>query len=152
VEAKNIAIEDRSAEGKLDRLPVVADELVESLARPRGNVTGLTNLSPELSGKRLELLKEAVPGVTRVAFLWTPLAAAAIVSLKTTQETANALRLQLQPLELKDSKVLTVPSNGVKATPEIVTTPGPIVNSHQSRIFILPQGTVEGDACSSGVY
>lgn len=137
VEAKNIAIEDRSAEGKLDRLPAVADELVESLARPRGNVTGLTNLSSELSGKRLELLKEAVPGVTRVAFLWTPLAAAAIVSLKTTQETANALRLQLQPLELKDSKDFDSAFKTVikEHSRALVTTPGPIINSHQPRIL-----------------
>jgi putative ABC transport system substrate-binding protein len=45
------------------------DRLVDSLARPGGNVTGLSNLAPELSGKRLELIKEAVPKITRVAFL-----------------------------------------------------------------------------------
>ena len=48
----------------------VASGLVTSLARPGGNITGLTLLAPELSGKRLELLKEVVPNVTRVAFLW----------------------------------------------------------------------------------
>ena len=50
----------------------VASGLVASLARPGGNVTGLANFAPELSGKRVELLKEAVPNATRVAFLWNP--------------------------------------------------------------------------------
>src|SRR5205085_7891347 len=50
----------------------VTDGLVVSLARPGGNVTGLSNLTPELVGKCLELLKEAVPGVSRVAILWQP--------------------------------------------------------------------------------
>jgi len=50
----------------------VAGGLVASLARPGGNITGLTILAPELSGKRVELLKEAVPNATRVAFLWNP--------------------------------------------------------------------------------
>ena len=115
IEGQNIAIEYRYAEGKLDRLPELAAELVrlkvdiivvaggdrliraaknatktipivmvgagvdpveaglvESLARPGGNVTGLTNLSRELGGKRLELLKEAVPKLARVAVLYDP--------------------------------------------------------------------------------
>jgi putative ABC transport system substrate-binding protein len=116
IEGQNIAIEYRSAEGKLDRLPELAAELVrlkvdmivaaggdsvirtaknatktipivmvgsgidpveaglvKSLARPGGNVTGLTLLSGELGGKRLELLKEAVPNVARVAVFYDPL-------------------------------------------------------------------------------
>src|SRR5262245_59803411 len=56
--------------------------LVESLARPGGNVTGITNLTTELSGKRLELLKEAVPKVTRVAFLYDPAAPGSLRELK----------------------------------------------------------------------
>jgi len=111
VEGKNIVIEYRYAEGKLDRLPDLAKDLVsiksdvivtttdrsvlalknatrtipiviaaaadpvgsglvDSLASPGGNVTGLSIFAPELGGKRLELLKEAVPRITRVAFLW----------------------------------------------------------------------------------
>jgi putative ABC transport system substrate-binding protein len=50
----------------------VGTGFVASLARPGGNVTGLSTMSPELSGKRLELLREAVPGLSRVAFLWNP--------------------------------------------------------------------------------
>jgi ABC-type uncharacterized transport system substrate-binding protein len=110
IEGKNIVIEYRYAEGKADRLPELAAELVslkvdlivtsgpasraaknatktipivfagvqdpvanglvDSLAKPGGNVTGLSILAPELGGKRLELLKEVVPKITRVAFLW----------------------------------------------------------------------------------
>ena len=110
VEGKNIVIEYRYAEGKLERLPDLAAELVRmkvdvivtagaaasvakkasatipivfpnhadpvgsglvsSLARPGGNITGLSLMAPDLDGKRLELLKEAFPKVARVAFLW----------------------------------------------------------------------------------
>jgi ABC-type uncharacterized transport system substrate-binding protein len=113
VEGKNIAIEYRAAEGKLDRLPPLAAELVglnidmivvggdsairaarqathtipivmanasdpvtdgfvASLARPGGNITGLSRMGSELSGKRLELLKETTPKASRVAILWDP--------------------------------------------------------------------------------
>ena len=113
VEGRNLVIEYRDAEGKADRLPALAAELVAlkvdvivasgtlaalaakqttrtlpivfspagdpvgsglvtSLARPGGNVTGLSAFAPELVGKRLELLKQAVPGVSRVAVLWQP--------------------------------------------------------------------------------
>ena len=50
----------------------VGTGFVASLARPGGNVTGLSTMSPQISGKRLELLKEVVPGIARVAFLWNP--------------------------------------------------------------------------------
>jgi putative ABC transport system substrate-binding protein len=115
VEGRNLVIEYRDAEGKPERIPALAAELVAlkvdvivteggntrvplaakqatttlpivfasaadpvgsglvtSLARPGGNVTGLSGLSPELVGKRLELLTQAVPGVSRVAVLWLP--------------------------------------------------------------------------------
>src|SRR5262245_940556 len=113
VEGRNVVIEFLDAEGKLDRLPALASELVAlkvdailtggqaqalaarqatttlpivfaqaadpvesglvaSLARPGGNVTGLSNLNTDLVGKCLELLKQAVPGVSRVAVLWPP--------------------------------------------------------------------------------
>ena len=113
IEGRNVVIDYRDAEGKFDRLPALAVELVAlkvdvivatgtlaalaakratssipivfptvgdpvtdglviSLARPGGNVTGLSNLTPELVGKCLELLKEAIPGVSQVAILWQP--------------------------------------------------------------------------------
>jgi putative ABC transport system substrate-binding protein len=78
---------------------------VESLARPGGNVTGITNLSGELSGKRLELLKEAVPKLARVAFLYDPAALATPASVREVKEVlpeaARALKLTLQPWEVR---------------------------------------------------
>jgi ABC-type uncharacterized transport system substrate-binding protein len=72
---------------------------VSSLARPGGNVTGLSNIAPELSGKRLELLKEAVPGLTRVAFLWNPDVRGAVLDYNQAEGAARSLRLQLQSFE-----------------------------------------------------
>ncbi len=72
---------------------------VASLARPGGNVTGLSNISPELSGKRLELLREAVPGLSRVAFLWNPDVRGAVLDYNQTEAAARSLGLQLQSVE-----------------------------------------------------
>ena len=74
--------------------------IVESLARPGGNVTGITNLNRELSGKRLELLKEAVPKLARVAVLYDPARPSAI-ELKEVQRMARALGLTIQPWEVR---------------------------------------------------
>jgi putative ABC transport system substrate-binding protein len=76
----------------------VATGMVDSLARPGGNVTGLTRLVRELGGKRLELLKEVVPRISRVGVVWD---AAGIVSgLKEYETAARALKIQLQSLEV----------------------------------------------------
>jgi putative ABC transport system substrate-binding protein len=176
-EGKNVVIEYRFAEGKLDRLPDLATELVrlgvdvivtstvpgvsaaknasntipivsmtadpvaaglvESLARPGGNVTGLTNLSPDLQGKRLELLKEVVPGMTWVAFLWNRLGAGAPnLSLKTT---ANALGLQLQSFEVQNTENFDSAFQTMirKRAQGFLTSPGPIISSHQAQILQL---------------
>jgi ABC-type uncharacterized transport system substrate-binding protein len=79
----------------------VASGFVASLARPGGNMTGLTILGPELSGKRLELLKESFPKVTRVAILWNP--DAEVNVFKMTQAAASTLGLQLQSLEVRSA-------------------------------------------------
>src|SRR5262245_41283879 len=77
---------------------------VESLARPGGNVTGLTTLNTELDGKRLELLKEAVPKLTRVAVLYDPAAPRNVLDVKEVLPVAaRALRLTLQPWEVRDA-------------------------------------------------
>src|SRR5712691_4855115 len=76
--------------------------LVASLARPGGNLTGLTILAPEHSGKRLELLTEAVPGVSRVAVLWDPTSAGSVLSFRETEAAAHSLGVQLQSLEVRD--------------------------------------------------
>ena len=78
----------------------VAAGFVDSLARPGGNITGLTTLQRELSGKRLELLKEAVPGISRVGALLS--AAQTRDDFKWYEAPARALKLQLQLLEVRD--------------------------------------------------
>ncbi len=76
--------------------------LVESLARPGGNVTGLTNLARELGGKRLELLKEAVPKLARVAVLYDPANPANVLEVKEVLPVAaRALGLTVQPWEVR---------------------------------------------------
>jgi putative ABC transport system substrate-binding protein len=79
----------------------VGDGFVSSLARPGGNITGLTNIAPELSGKRLELLKEAVPRASRIAVLWNPVIQQRIIEFKEAQAAARALGLQLQSVEAR---------------------------------------------------
>ena len=73
---------------------------VASLARPGGNVTGLSTLSPELSGKRLELLREVVPGLSRVALLWNPDSRGNLLDYKETEVVARSLHMELQSVEL----------------------------------------------------
>jgi putative ABC transport system substrate-binding protein len=145
VEGKNIVIEYRWAEGKLDRLPSLVAELVRlkvdvivtagpqathlakeatgtipivmandadpvasgvvaSLARPGGNITGVSTLAPEISGKQLELLKEIVPRLSRVAVLGTSTIPGNAQSLKETELAAGALGVQLQYLDILDPK------------------------------------------------
>jgi putative ABC transport system substrate-binding protein len=82
----------------------VAMGIVDSLARPGGNITGLTNLAPELSGKRLELLKEALPKASRIAVMWPPDATGAIIAFKQTEAAARALSVPLHSLEVRSSK------------------------------------------------
>src|SRR5713101_6848653 len=145
VEGRNVMIEYRNAEGKLERLPALAAELVAlkvdvilaggtpqalaakqatrtlpivfavaadpvtsglvtSLARPGGNVTGLSILSPELVGKGLERLKEAVPGVSRVAVLWQPAAVGERTEramLKEAEVAARTLGMRPQFIEAR---------------------------------------------------
>jgi putative ABC transport system substrate-binding protein len=145
VEGKNIVIEWRYAEGKLDRIAALAAELVRlkvdiivtsgpsvtraakeatvtipivmtfdsdpvgdgfvaSLARPGGNITGLSSLAPELSGKRLEILREVVPKLSRLVVLWTSTAPGPAQMLREVELAAKALKLQVQYLDVLDSK------------------------------------------------
>jgi len=145
VEGKNILIEWRYAEGKPDRLPALAAELVRlkvdiivsagaavtraakeatttipivmtneadpvgtgvvaSLARPGGNITGLSTLSPELSGKQLELLKEVVPRLSSMAVLGTSTNPGYAQTLKEIELAAGALKVKLQYLDVLDPK------------------------------------------------
>ena len=97
----------RAASQATSTIPIVmnlADDpvqmgVLESLARPGSNITGFTNLGAELSGKRLELLKEAFPKIYRVAHLWTGLSGKA--NLRESDVPARALGLQIIPVEMK---------------------------------------------------
>jgi putative ABC transport system substrate-binding protein len=79
----------------------VATRVVTSLARPGGNVTGLTMGGAELYGKRLELLKETIPKLSRAGILWNPTSSAAQLSFNETQAAAQALKLRIQSLEVR---------------------------------------------------
>ena len=102
----------RAAKQATSTIPIVmggVDDAVEqgfvaSLARPGGNITGISSLNPDLSGKRLELLKEAFPKVVRVAVLREAVGSAS--SLRATMETARVLGVHLQILELRDPNEL----------------------------------------------
>ena len=140
VEGQNIVLELRSAEGRPDRFPALAAELVAlkldvivagatpavlvlkqatqtipivfplhtdpvgagivaSLARPGGNATGLSHFSQDLAGKRVQFLKEVVPGMSRIAVLWISPNAAAQIQLKAVDAAARALGLSVQVVE-----------------------------------------------------
>jgi putative tryptophan/tyrosine transport system substrate-binding protein len=80
---------------------LVGAGLVASLARPGGNITGLTSISTDVVGKQLELLKEAVPGLTRVGVLWHGADPYGSRNFKATEVTAQSLGVQVQPLEVR---------------------------------------------------
>jgi putative tryptophan/tyrosine transport system substrate-binding protein len=145
VEGKNIVIERRSADGKLDRLPALAEELVRlkvdvivtaglgttgparaatsripivmtqdqdpvsnrfvaSLARPGGNVTGLSTLAPEIRGKRLELINEVLPKLSRVAVLGTSTTPSSAQALRETELAAAASAVNLHYIDVRTAK------------------------------------------------
>ncbi len=79
----------------------VAAGFVASLAQPGGNITGLTNFTSELGGKRLELLKEVIPQISRVAVLWYPDDPLAALRMRETENAAPSLGLKLQPVEVR---------------------------------------------------
>ena len=116
----------------------VAAGFVSSLARPGGNITGLTRLTRELSGKRLELLKEAVPGVSRVGALSSP--TQALSDLKFYEAPARALKIQLQSLELRppnpdiDAVFLAAARERFGA---LITVSGSLVDRYAKRIMDL---------------
>lgn len=89
--------------------------LVNSLARPGGNVTGLTVLAPEVSGKRVELIKEVVPGLKRLAVLWNPDNPVAKLEMEEAEAAARSGGLQIQSVGTKRSNDLQVAFNKMKA-------------------------------------
>jgi putative ABC transport system substrate-binding protein len=84
----------------------VGTGIVPSLARPGGNITGLSSIAPDLEGKRLELLREVVPHLTKVAFFLNPANAFHVVSVRQALAAAQALNIKLQPHEVRKSEDL----------------------------------------------
>ena len=137
--------------------PVEA-ELVDSLARPGGNITGLTHIAPVLSGKRLELLKETVPKLSRVAVLWEPQAPGSVTQWKESQLAARELGLQLYSVEVSSADKY---EGAFKATTKarsgaLAVTLSPSTVSSQKRIADLatnnrlPAIYARGDFVDSG--
>jgi len=114
----------------------VAYGLVTSLARPGGNITGLTILALELGGKRLELLKEAFPRIARVAVLYDPQLRQ---SLKETQTAAQFLGLKVQALEVRVATDVESAFSAMRRerADSLITLPPPIIGVHQKRILEL---------------
>ena len=121
-------------------LDPVESGLVESLARPGGNVTGITNLNPELGGKRLELLKEAIPKLTRVAGVYDPANPASVFDLKNVlPAAARALRLTIQPWEVRtaDGFENVFAALNTERPDGVYVLGGPLMNANQKRIVGL---------------
>jgi putative ABC transport system substrate-binding protein len=120
----------------------VEDGLVSSLARPGGNVTGLTFLAPELTAKRLQLLKDVLPTLSRVAALWHPGAFGERTTgemLKTSEAAATALGLQLQMIATRSHEELdeAFSSMTVDRIEAVFVFPSPLFFSGQQRIAAL---------------
>src|SRR5262249_14285513 len=179
-EGKNIIIEWRSAEGKNDRLPALAAELVRlkvdvivtagptqthaakaatstipivmtndgnpvgdgfvaSLARPGGNITGLSTLAPELSGKRLEILREVAAKLSRVAILGASTRPDNAQSLKDVELAAGASGLKVQYLDVLSPKDIETAFRAAskRQADGVLTLPSGIISSHRTRIAEL---------------
>ena len=118
--------------------PVVAG-LVDSLARPGGNITGFTNIAPVLAGKRLELLKETVSKLSRVAVLWDPKAPGSTQQWKESQLPARELGLQLHSMEVSSAdKYEDAFKEATKArSGALAVTQNPLAGSNRKRIAEL---------------
>ena len=177
VEGQNVVMDLRWAEGRFERLPALAEELVRlkvdvilthgtpgplaakqatttipivvavaadpvgnglvaSLARPGGNITGLSLLAPELGGKRLQLLKEVVPAVSRVAILWNAANPAPALVVKETEVAARSLGVRLQSLEVRGpddyARAFQAAISGRAGA--LIAVEDPLVLTHQARI------------------
>jgi putative tryptophan/tyrosine transport system substrate-binding protein len=117
----------------------VGNGFVANLARPGGNITGLATLSPELSGKRLELVKEIIPRLSRVAVFGTSTQPGTAESVKELETAARALALQLEYFELRNSKDVdnsfeTAAQRRIQA---VVTLQSPVVSAQRKQIAEL---------------
>jgi putative tryptophan/tyrosine transport system substrate-binding protein len=180
VEGENIVIEDRYADGKFDRLPGLAAELVRlkvdviitagppvtravkeatatipvvmaqdgdpvgngfvaSLARPGGNITGMSQLAPEISGKQLELLNETVPNLARVAVLGTSTRPGNSQALRETELAAGTFGLRLQYLDVRGPKDIETAFREARngRAGAVLVLQGPIFTSQRTQVADL---------------
>jgi putative tryptophan/tyrosine transport system substrate-binding protein len=206
VEGKDIVIEYRYAEGKLDRFPALAAELVRlkvdvivtgtsagtrsakeatatipivmaqdgdpvgngfvaSLARPGGNITGLSSLAPEISGKRLELLKEIGPKFSRIAVFGNSASPGTAQSLKETELAAGTFGVQLQYLDVRSPKDIETafPAARKGRADAILVLASPVFNIQRQKlidlavksrlpvIYYAPEWVQDGGLMSYGV-
>ena len=180
IEGKNIVIEFRHAEGKFDRLPALAAELVRlkvdiivtagpavtrpakeatstipivmaqdtdpvgsgfvaSLARPGGNVTGLAALAPEMAGKQLELMKEIIPKLSRVAIIGNSNVPGDAVALRQTVLAAGGHQIYLSYLDLQEPKDIesTIRTAAKGRADALMVLGNPTLNAHRKQIVDL---------------
>jgi putative tryptophan/tyrosine transport system substrate-binding protein len=133
----------------------VATGLVDSLAHPGGNITGLTRLTRELGGKRLELLTEVVPGISRVGVLGDAKLPGSAVAFKEYEATARALKIQLLSLELRDPKpefqnaFRSATKGGASA---LITVGNPVLNRYPKQIADLAIKNRPPMMCETSVW
>jgi putative ABC transport system substrate-binding protein len=109
--------------------------LVASLARPGGNITGLSQMSPDLSGKRVELLKDILPKVKRVAFIWDPDNPGQTLRFREAQAAAAVVGVALQSLEVRSSNELaTAFAAASKEQAEALVVPAPMAGRYEKQI------------------
>jgi putative ABC transport system substrate-binding protein len=117
----------------------VSAGLIDSLARPGGNATGITNMAAVLTGKRMELLKQMIPGVTRLAVLWDPQAPGSAPQWQESQQPARELGLELYSMEVSSvDQYETAFREAIEAgTDAVWVTLNPLANSNQKLIADL---------------
>jgi len=132
----------------------VAAGLAESLARPGGNVTGITNIAATLTGKRLQFLKLTIPRVSRVAVLWDPKAPGSIPQWRESQQPARELGLQLYSMEVSSvDRYEAAFKEAVNAGNTAVwVTLNPLANSNQDAIAKLAIANNLPSICARGDY
>jgi ABC-type uncharacterized transport system substrate-binding protein len=200
VDGKNILIERRYAEGRLDLMPAFVQEFVQqkldvilgtsnvvmqaakaatktipivmvttvdpvaagyvvSFARPGGNITGLTTFSRDLSAKRVELLKEVVPGLWRIGILWDADGPGPAVAFKEYEEAARAFKLELRSLEVRGPRPDIAGAFQTAKTLRVdglVVVGNPLINQYAKQVFELgtknrlPSMTEEGRFVNAG--
>lgn len=128
--------------------------LAESLARPGGNATGISNVAAILAGKRLELLKEIVPGLERVAALWDPGAPGSVPQWESAQDAARQLRLQLHsmPVGNVEDYVAGFRESAKARSQAVLVTLNPVSNSNQKLIAELAIASGFASACARDDY